>query len=256
MAPEPQENLRLDQVAKLRDQTEKVAQFLSARLKGHLETLRPLLAPARVFGKHVRAPAREDVPGSEIALQKLCEQYNAICSRPFSLPSNLADNAVADLDGRVELYPWEYSHEARDANNEVKTITLSSPVKSMLTYKSAYTLSQLRSALTGKGDRRQDDVQEFLVAALAMQGVLDKFPGLTRLLNDLGYKIRNETCPGLGELPMVVISYNVLAFRPSDEILLATTQLSGVPAFIELIDIDSIQRMVDPLKPRLEELLR
>ena len=155
MAQESRENLRLDQVAKLREQTENVSQFLSARLKGHLETLRPLLAPARVFGKHVRAPAREDVPGSEIALQKLCEQYNAICARPFSLPSNLADNAVADLDGRIELYAWEYSHETRDANNEVKTITISSPVKSVLTYRSAYTLSQIRSALTGKGDRQQ-----------------------------------------------------------------------------------------------------
>src|SRR5262245_20201532 len=156
-----QERLRLDQVAKLRCQSEKISQFLSARLKGHLETLRPLLAPTRVFGKHVGAPAREDVPGSEIALQKLCEQYNAICSRPFSLPPILADNAVVDLDGRVELYAWEYSHEARDANNEVKTITISSPVKSVLTYRSAYSLSQIRSVVTGKGDRKQDDVQEF-----------------------------------------------------------------------------------------------
>jgi hypothetical protein len=256
MAQELRETLRLEQVAKLRDQTEKVSQFLFGRLKGHLESLRPLLAPARVFGKHIRGPAREDVPGSEIALQKLCEQYNSICTRPFSLPSDLADSAVVDLDGRLELYAWEYNHEAKDASSEVRTITISSPVKSVLTYKSAYTLSQMRLAVAGKGDRRQDDLQEFLVAALAMQTVLDKFPGITRLLTDLRYNIRLETCPGLGELPLVVISSNVPAFRPSDEILLATTQLSGVPAFIELIDVESIHQMADPLKPRLEELLR
>jgi hypothetical protein len=53
----------------------------------------------------------------------------------------------------------------------------------------------------------------------------------------------------------VVISSCVPSFRPSDELVLATTRLSGVPAFIELIDTDAIHGMQDPLKPRLEELL-
>ncbi len=225
------ETLRLEQVVELRDKTEKVSKFLLGQLKDYLETIRPLLAPTRVFGTHVRAPEREDVPGAEPALKKLCEKFNEICSKPFSLSPDLADNAVADLDSRLELYPWEYSYEAK-GGNETRTITVTSPVKNVLTYKSSYALSQLKLAVAGKGDRRPDDVREFLVAALAIQSVLDRFPGIVRLLKDLRYDVQIEKNPGLGELPLVVISSCISSFRPSDEVVLATTTLSGVPAFM------------------------
>ena len=64
-----QENLRetlgLEQVVELREKTEKISRFLLGQLRDYLETLRPLLAPARVFGKHVRSPLREDVPDGD-----------------------------------------------------------------------------------------------------------------------------------------------------------------------------------------------
>ena len=249
------ETLGLEQEVELRAKTEKISKFLLGQLKDYLETIRPLLAPVRVFGKHIRSPMREDVPGAESALRKLGEKFNEICSKPFSLSPDLADNAVADLDSRLELYPWEYNHEAA-GDNEKKIITVTSPVRNVLTYKSSYSLSQIRLAVSGIGDRRQDDIREFLVAALAMKSVMDSFPGIGRLLKDLRCEVQVEKCPGLGDLPLVVISSCVPSFRPSDELVLATTRLSGVPAFFELIDTDAIHGMQDPLKPRLEELLR
>lgn len=89
-----------------------------------------------------------------------------------------------------------------------------------------------------------------------MQSALDKFPGLVRLLEELRYHVQVEKNPALGDLPLVVISSSVSSFRPSDQVVLATTRLSGVPAFIELIDLDSIHRLHDPLKSRLEKALR
>lgn len=249
-----QESLRLEQVAELREKTVKVSKFLLERLQDHLETIRLLLAPVRVFGKHVRSSTREDVPGAEAAIRKLCQKYNEICSKPFSLSADLGDNAVADLDGRIQLYPWEYTHEAK-SDSETKSITITSPVKTVLTYKSPYTLAQIRLAVAGKGDRKQDDIREFLVAALAMQSTLEKFPGIVRLLKDLRYNVQIEKCPGLGELPLVVISSCVPSFRPADDLVLATCNLSGVPAFIELIDTEAAQRLEDPLKPRIAEVL-
>jgi hypothetical protein len=254
-----QENLRetlgLEQVVELREKTEKISRSLLAQLRDYLDTLRPLLAPARVFGKHVRSPVREDVPDAETAVKKLCEKYNGLCAKPFSLPPNLASDAVADLDSRLELYPWEYTYEAKD-HDQSKTITVTSPVRHVLTYKSSYSLSQIRLAVSGKGDRRQDEIREFLVAALAMQSALDKFPGLVRLLEELRYRVQVEKNPALGELPRVVSSSAVPSFRPSDQVVLATTRLSGVPAFIELIDLEAIHTMQDPLKSRLEDVLR
>lgn len=67
------EGLRLEQLAELREKTEKVSKFFVERLQDHLETIRPLLAPARVFGKHVRSAMREDVAGADAAVRKLCE---------------------------------------------------------------------------------------------------------------------------------------------------------------------------------------
>lgn len=187
------ETLRLEQVVDLRDKAEKIGKFLLGQLKDYLETLRPWLPPVRVFGKHTKGSVWEDVPGAEIALEKLGEKFNAICSKPFSLPPDLAENAVADLDSRLELYPWEYTHGARDGN-ELKPVTVTSPVKNVLTYKSSYSLSQIRLALAGK-DRRQDDVREFLVVALAMQSVWDRFPGIARLLKDLRYESTSRNLP-------------------------------------------------------------
>jgi hypothetical protein len=246
--------LRLEQVAELREKTEKLSKFLAERLKDHLDTIRPLLAPVRVFGKYIRSAVREDIPGAEAAVRKLCEKYNEICGRPFSLSADLGDNAVADLDGRIQLCPWEYTHEAK-SGTETKTITVTSPVKTVLTYKSSCSLSQIRLAIAGKGDRRQEDMREFLIAALAMQSTLDKFPGIVRLLKDLRYDVQVEKSPGLGDLPLVVIGSCVPSFRPADDLVLATCNLSGVPAFIELIDSEAIHQMEDPLKPRIIELL-
>ena len=246
--------MRLEQIAELREKTEKVSKFLLDRLQNYLETIRPLLAPVRVFGKHTRSATREDVPGAEAAIRKLREKYNEICSKPFSLSADLGENAVADLDGRIQLCPWEYTHEAK-SGAETKTITVTSPVKNVLTYKSPYSLSQIRLTVAGKGDRRQDDMREFLVAALAMQSTLEKFPGIVRLLKDLRYDVQVDKCPGLGDLPLVVINSCVPSFRPADDLVLATCNLSGVPAFIELIDSEAIHQMEDPLKPRITELL-
>jgi len=248
------ETLRLEQIAELREKTEKLSMFLLERLKDYLETIRPLLALVRVFGKHIRSSMREEIPGAETAVRKLYEKYNEICSKPFLLSADLADNAVADLDSRLELCPWEYTHEAK-SGNETKSITVTSPVKTVLTYKSPYSLSQIRLAVAGKGDRRQDDMREFLVAALAMQSTFDKFPGIVRLLKELRYDVQMEKCPGLGDLPLMVISSCVPSFRPADDLVLATCNLSGVPAFIELIDTEAIHNIQDPLKPRIIEVL-
>lgn len=98
-------------------------------------------------------------------------------------------------------------------------------------------------------------MREFLVAALAMQSTVEKYPGIVRLLKDLRYDVQVEKCPGLGDLPLVVISGCVPSFRPADDLVLATCNLSGVPAFIELIDTEAARLITDPLKPRIAEML-
>jgi hypothetical protein len=249
------DTLKTEQLAELREKTEAVSGLLLSQLRGHLDTIRPLLAPRRLLGDYVRSPMKEDVIGADVALKRLREKYKEICGKPFALPPELDEATVAMMESRLELYPWEYAHEAKN-EKESKAVTMTSPVRWALTYMSGYTLSQLRQAVAGKAERRQEDVRQFLVNALVMQYVIAKFPGITRLFNDLRYDIQLETCSGLGDLPLVTITSVLPSFRPTDDVLLGAIRLSGVPAFVELIDFGAVAKLEDRLKLQIEEKLR
>src|SRR5919109_2504822 len=232
-----QRTLTFEQLAELREKTEAIAQFLQKQLKTHLETLRPLLAPRRLLGKYVGV--KEEVVGADRAFAQLQEKYKEVCGKPFALPAELEEGPLALVDNRPELYPWEYTHQAK-SERETRTVTITSPVHWVLTYSSEYSLSQLVQTMAGKEQRRSDSIRQFVVNALVMHAMLAKFPGIIQLLTDLRYEIRTEKSPGLGELPLVTIRSCLPSFRPPDSLILAATRLSGIPAFIELIDIDAM----------------
>src|SRR5262245_39142033 len=251
--PSAEKTLTFEQLADLRDKTEAISQFLQKQLRSHLETLRPLLAPRRLLGKYTGV--KEDIVGAERAFAQLQEQFKGVCSKPFALPPELDDGPLSHIDNRVDLYPWEYSYQAK-SEREVKPVIISSPVRWVLTYSSEYTPSQLIQTLSGKETRRSDSVRQFVVNALVMHAMLAKFPGITQLLSDLRYDIRTEKSPSLGELLLVTIRSCLPSFRPADSLILAATRLSGIPGFIELLDIDAVHSLPDPLRLRIEELLQ
>jgi len=55
---------------------------------------------------------------------------------------------------------------------------------------------------------------------------------------------------------VVTITACLSSFRPADDLILAATAFSGVPAFIELINLEDVQTRTDTLKQRLDELTR
>jgi hypothetical protein len=65
----PTRRLDFQELTELRRRTEAVSRFLHDQLLGHLETLRPILSPERVFGKYVGS--RADSPSAERALAQL-----------------------------------------------------------------------------------------------------------------------------------------------------------------------------------------
>jgi hypothetical protein len=46
----------------------------------------------------------------------------------------------------------------------------------------------------------------------------------------------------------------VPSYRPTDDLLIAATRFSGVPAFIELIDLDAVTTLPDPIRITLTKL--
>ena len=89
----------------------------------------------------------------------------------------------------------------------------------------------------------------------ALQQLFETFPEIPELLRELRYDVAIEKRPELGELPLVTLRSALPAFRPSDELIAKATQFSGVPAFIELIDVEALARLHDPLRARIEAAL-
>ena len=130
------------------------------------------------------------------------------------------------------------------------------PVRWVVTFMSTYGLSQMRQGLAGKGERRIDHIRQFVVNALVTQLTVTHAAGLGALLADLRYQLQIECSPDLPKLPLTTITCGLPAFRPPDDLILAATTFSGIPAFIELIDTDAASKLQDPLKTRVQELVR
>jgi hypothetical protein len=232
----------------MREKSEKLSQFLAGRLKAHLDTLYPLLAPKRVFGRHIGS--KENVPRADEAFAQLAEKYREAVASPFELRSDLDEQALTAMEHGVEIYPWEYSHEVGG-----KAITITSPVRWVVTYRSDYTLSQLRSLLATKGERKTQSLRHFVVNSVAMQLTLSRAPGVMALLLDLAYEVRVEYGAGLGRLPLVTVGVPIASFRPPDDLILAATKFSGVPAFIELVDTETARNLPNSLGQKVNDIL-
>ncbi len=241
--------MTLAELPELRRKTEAVSQLLQQQIAAHLETLRPLFAPERLFGKY--AGGKSEVPGAERALTELQQKYRPFTSRPYDLPSDLETNWLTLTGSALELYPWAYEHKL-----DGKTVTMTSPVCWVINYRGNYSLAQVKAVLGGKETARPEYLRQFVVNALVLQLALSRNPGLVHLFQDLRYELKTESPAELKGLPIVTVTSCLTPFRPNDELITAATAVSGVPAFIELINLDALQAPKDLLKEKLDALAR
>src|SRR5262245_42554773 len=242
--------LTIEELGTLRERTEIIARLLRERLAAQLEALRPLFAPRRLLGRHVRSSVREEIPGADRAFATLRERYQAACGRPFALPKELEGEPLT-VEPILDLYPFEYRHRVGDE----RTITMTNPVCWLVSYRSGYTIAQLESALEVRSTLRPSDAKQFLLGALTLQLLFETFPEIRDVLTDLRYEVALEKRPGLGDLSLVTLRAPLPAFRPADDLIASATRLSGVPAFIELIDLEALPRLRDPLVERIQHAL-
>lgn len=241
--------LSLQELPDLRRRTESVSHFLREQLTAHLETLRPLFAPERIFGKY--AGGKTEVAGADRALAELRQAYTPFTGKPYDLPEKLDENWLTLVGNSLELHSWEYAHPLQG-----KSITMSSPVRWVVNYRANYSLAQVKNGLAGTETIRPDYLRQFAVNALVLRLVLNRNPGLVRLFQDLRYELKIETVPELKGLPIVTITSGIASFRPADDLIVAAIAFSGIPAFIELLDLQALNQTADPLKNRLDALLK
>ncbi|HXJ84297.1 MAG TPA: hypothetical protein VMS64_37125 [Candidatus Methylomirabilis sp.] len=248
-------SLTFQELPELRRKTEAISRFLHEQLSTHLETLRPILSPERLFGKPGSSTGgKGEIPLADRALAQLQQSYRPFSGPPFNLPSELDQYWLTLVGNKVSLHPWEYTHQAR-TERESRPVTMTSPVRWVVSFSSTYTLSHVKQALAGKGERRPEHIRQFVINALVTQLVVTHTPGLAPLFADLRYQLHTDSVPDLPKVPLTTIISGLPSFRPDDDLILAATNFSGVPAFIELIDIGALATLRDPLKARIEDLL-
>ena len=231
----------------MRNKTERISEALRQQLAGHLETLRPIYTPERIFGK--LSGGKLEVALADRALGDLKAKYKALQST-FLLPAEFDTHWLTLTGSALELIPWDYTHEIAG-----KGIKITSPVRWVLNYKSGITMEKLRAALAGGEAARSEAVRQFAVNSLVLQTVLGFSPGFASLFSDLRYELKTETPADCKGLPLLTVTSCLYTFRPADDLISAAVAFSGVPAFVELIDIESSKNPPDSLRERILGLI-
>ncbi|HEU4386745.1 MAG TPA: hypothetical protein VFV34_03030 [Blastocatellia bacterium] len=237
----------------LRKLTRAIADLLRAQMKEYLSALAPLLRPNVVLGEYIQGGSKSPVKGAEKAFKDLQALYESVAvAKPFQLPREL--RAPLDIAGpALEMTPVEYEHVAR-TEKESKTVTITQPLKWVVAYP-GYTPDGL-SALLANRNRSAEDVRDFILHFLAVHLVTLRQPGVAAILDALHFPLSTGKLSEFGELPITYISSSVSTFRPHDDVIIESTEISGKDLFEEIVNIDDIVKMQDQLRERLVELVK
>lgn len=248
-----EEAYSLQRLLTLRKLTRAVTEVLRGQMKDYLTTIAPLLRPKTVLGEYIKSSARETVPGASAAFKEFQNLYETVAkAKPFLLNKEL-DTTLEIMSTTIESTPMEYAHEA-EADNHRKTITITSPLKSILTY-SGYAPAKLKELLADRY-RTPEKVQEFLVHYLALHVTITRQPGLAQMLASLHFPLTTIRLPEFGELPITCLRSAITTIRPPDNVLIESTEFSGLAAFEEVVSLDDLAGLRDPLKERLLDIAK
>jgi hypothetical protein len=246
------ESFSTQRLLALRKVTRAISDLLRAQMKDYLSTLAPLFRPRHVLGNYVGGSAYESSRTGEKAFKELQELYQSIAqSRAYRLPTELK-TPLEVISPQLEMTPVEYIHAATNGS-ETKTILITSPLKWVLTY-NGFGPSRLNEAI--KGERKSDQLQQFVLHYLMMNTVVSKQPGLLQIMEALHFPIVVERQEAYGDLPIVSIASSISTVRPPDSLLIESTEISGMDAFEEVVHLEDINKLRDPLKEELLQIVR
>ena len=195
----------------------------------------------------------EEVASSDKAFAELQEYYATVCKKPFGLPKKLQP-PLPPLANQIDAVPYQYALHMGESKDKATIITTAT--RWILSYRNECTISRLEAMATGVETRQLDDIKQSLIAHLTPVVFLKHFPALKQLLQDLRYEVDVHEIQDLGGLPVVTLQAPIGTFLPPDDFIFQITQLSGIPAFQEIIDPDALDHIPDPLKEALQASLK
>ena len=240
------------QVLSLRKVTRTVADHLSEQLRSHLAILSPLINPRNVFGQHLRSTNKQPVKGETEAFEQLKKLYLGLAgSAPFNLRKDL-ESPLDMVSVAPEITPVDYAYDVPDGGQN-KRITITTPLKWVLTF-SGSSPKRLRELLAHQKTIVGSELQQCVLNYLVMHVTLANRPGITSLLESLRFRVTTGRAEEFGDLPMTYIECPVATIRPSNEVIIQSTEISGTPAFEEVVSAEAIPGITDPFKEQLMAL--
>ncbi|HEX6730151.1 MAG TPA: hypothetical protein VF074_09080 [Pyrinomonadaceae bacterium] len=245
-------NYSTQRLLALRKLTRAVADLLRGRMKVYLSTLAPLLHPKIVLGNYVEGGSYELSRTGDKPFKELQGFYETIAqSKLYRLPSELKI-PLEVINSKLEMTPVEQEHVAT-SGNESKTITITSPLKWVLTY-AGFAPSKFKESLE-KEHRDGDEILQFVLHYLMMHTVVSNQPGVRDILEALHFPLSTQNFADFGGLPITCISSSISTIRPPDEVIIESTEVSGMNVFEEVVNIEDVARLRDPLKDQLQVLV-
>jgi hypothetical protein len=234
--------------------TKEVAQACLRHLKTRIDAMAPLFRPRRYLGDHIDGSGKEAVPAAARNLADLQQLYARVAVKPFDLRPELRA-PLESVTTQFQFDEWEYTHAA-ETDRGWQSIRVAAPLTWVVSYGSPYSLTTLRGVVTGSGRRDDEAVRAFVLHACLMHELFSKIPALADLLAGLRYQVEVRRSPQLGDLPLVTISAPFKTFRPPDKLVAMASGLAGGDSFSEVLDVDSIRGLTDPLRDEIIKILR
>lgn len=237
----------------LRKLTRAAADLLRGRVKEYLSTITPLLRPKSVLGNYVEGGAYDLTRPGDKAFKELQELYNKVAqAKPYRLPLELK-TPLEVINPQLEITPVEYVHTATSGVDK-KEVVITSPLKWVLSY-GGFSPAKLRELLESQR-RTGDDLQQFVLHYLMMHVVIGNQRGVQHMLEALHFPISTSHFPEFGDLPVTIVSSSISTIRPSDDVIIESTEVAGMNVFEEVVNVDDVKKMRDPLREQMLELLQ
>lgn len=249
--PARSNHMEISELLRQRKLTRAVAQLFHKELGGYLKAVTPLINPRPVFGEHIHGAARVSGTTADKALADLRSQYEKVhAAKSFSLRKQF-DTPVALLSATLELTPLTYRHIASGEAGD-KAVTVISPLRWVVSY-AGFGPNRLRELLAGTGDGQA--LQQTVLHNLLLSITLRHKPELSMLFEALRFPLSVEQHAEFGPLPMVVVSSPLTTYRPPDDIIIESTEISGTSDFEEIADPDQIDDLADPLRDKIRRIV-
>jgi hypothetical protein len=237
----------------LRKLTRAITDVVRVQMTDYLKALTPLLRPQVALGEYVQGGQKEATRKADKALKDLQALYETVApAKPFYLQREL--NPPLDLPRvGLEITPLDYIHVA-EVGATSRRIKVRCPLTWVLTY-TDFPPTRLQEILDNKA-RDAAELQRFVLSYLVLHLVTTGDASLMQIFSALHFPITTSKSPQFGELPITRIGIPVATTRPSDAVVIESAELTGMDAFEEVVNVEDVKRLGDPLKEKLLEIAR